>query len=130
MAAAHPDGWLVDLADRYYRSLDSHDYDALESILDPAFVQNRPDRIFEGRDRFVEFMRDERPDSNTDHRIDSYYQHIHTASTADPPTESMRRLGVLGEVVSAEGERLFSFVDIHYGDPETHRINELDTFVK
>jgi len=58
------------LARAYYDALDAGEYDRLASLLAPEFVQRRPDRTFEGRDRFVAFMRDERPNTDTTHAVD------------------------------------------------------------
>lgn len=60
----------LELVDRYYDALDTHEYDALEAVLAPSFVQERPDRTFETRDAFVRFMRDGRPNPDTSHEID------------------------------------------------------------
>lgn len=59
------------LVRRYYDALDGHDYEALESLLAPEFVQRRPDRTFEGREAFVTFMREERPTPDTSHDLES-----------------------------------------------------------
>ncbi|WP_222917976.1 nuclear transport factor 2 family protein [Natrinema sp. SYSU A 869] len=59
------------LVRRYYDAIDDHDYDALETVLSPEFVQNRPDRTFEDRNAFVGFMRDERPNLDTSHELES-----------------------------------------------------------
>ncbi|MFP9190401.1 nuclear transport factor 2 family protein [Natronosalvus vescus] len=58
------------LVRRYYAALDSHDYDELETILAPEFVQRRPDRTFETRAAFVRFMRDDRPTPDTRHELE------------------------------------------------------------
>lgn len=55
----------------YYAALDEGDYDGLEDLLTPDFVHDRPDRTLEGRDRFVQFVRDERPVPDTTHAIDA-----------------------------------------------------------
>jgi len=55
----------------YYDALDTGDYDRLATLLAPEFVQRRPDRTFEGRGRFVAFMRDERPMTDTSHAVDA-----------------------------------------------------------
>ncbi|AEH36639.1 nuclear transport factor 2 family protein [Halopiger xanaduensis] len=57
------------LVRRYYDALDDHDYDALEAVLAPDFVQRRPDRTFDDRASFVEFMREGRPNPNTTHEV-------------------------------------------------------------
>ncbi|WP_049928018.1 nuclear transport factor 2 family protein [Halopiger goleimassiliensis] len=61
----------VALVRRYYDALDEHDYAALESILAPEFRQRRPDRTFEGREAFVRFMREERPNPDTTHELEA-----------------------------------------------------------
>ncbi|RKD98407.1 nuclear transport factor 2 family protein [Halopiger aswanensis] len=57
------------LVRRYYDGLDDHDYDALAEILAPDFVQRRPDRTFDDRASFVQFMREKRPNPNTTHEV-------------------------------------------------------------
>lgn len=87
------------LAMAYYRALDEQDYERLRSILDPEFAQERPDRTFAGRERFVQFMREERPQTDTSHPIDTVY------SAADG-------LAVEGRLLDSDGERIAAFVDI------------------
>jgi len=60
-------------ARRYYEALDSHEYEALRSLLAAEFAHHRPDRTIDGRDRFVRFMRKERPQTETSHPIDIVY---------------------------------------------------------
>lgn len=55
----------------YYDALDGHDYDALADLLAPDFVHDRPDMTLEGRDRFVRFVREERPRTDTTHAVDA-----------------------------------------------------------
>lgn len=55
----------------YYAALDDGDYDALADLLAPDFVHDRPDRRLDGRDRFVRFVREERPIPDTTHAIDA-----------------------------------------------------------
>ncbi|NGM68157.1 nuclear transport factor 2 family protein [Natronolimnobius sp. AArcel1] len=89
------------LVRQYYDALDGHEYEALESILAPAFVQHRPDRTFEDRASFIAFMRTERPNPNTRHELD--------AVVADADTELV---AARGTVVDAEtNEMLFEFAD-------------------
>lgn len=58
----------------YYRALDEHDYESLRAVLAPSFVQERPDRRFEGRESFVRFMRDDRPSRGTSHVLDGRFR--------------------------------------------------------
>jgi ketosteroid isomerase-like protein len=88
-------------AREYYRALDDHDYEALADLLAPEFVHHRPDRTIEGRDRFVTFMRDERPMTTTSHPLDAVYE-------SDGPGE----VAVRGRLLDADGERIVSFVDV------------------
>jgi len=87
------------LARAYYDALDAGDYERLRELLDPDFVQRRPDRAFEGRDRFVAFMRDERPMTDTTHAVDAVY-----------PTGP--GVAVRGRLLDADGDELFAFVDV------------------
>jgi len=65
----------------------------------PEFVQRRPDRTFEGRGRFVAFMRDERPMTDTSHAVDAVYP--------DGPG-----VAVHGRLLDADGDEVFAFVDV------------------
>ncbi|WP_254765962.1 nuclear transport factor 2 family protein [Salinilacihabitans rarus] len=72
MAEATDDGGAdgpESIARAYYDALDGGDYDALASLLAPEFVQRRPDRTFEGREAFVRFMREGRPNPDTRHEL-------------------------------------------------------------
>lgn len=85
------------LVRRYYDALDHHDYDALEDVLASDFVQRRPDRTFEGREAFVRFMREGRPNPDTTHELE--------AVIADGD-----RVAARGEVFDGE-RKLFEFAD-------------------
>ena len=61
----------TETARAYYGALDGGDYDALAGLLAADFVQDRPDLALEGRDRFVRFMREERPNPDTTHELDA-----------------------------------------------------------
>lgn len=87
------------IARRYYRTLDEHDYETLSSLLTETFVHERPDQSFDGRERFVRFMRDQRPQTDTSHPIDRIYR-------------DGARLAVEGRLLDAEGERITRFVDV------------------
>ena len=89
------------LVRRYYDALDEHDYETLEDLLAPDFVQRRPDRTFEDRAAFVRFMRDDRPNPDTSHELEDV--------VADVGGD---RIAVRGRVLDADGERtLFEFAD-------------------
>ncbi|WP_281195371.1 nuclear transport factor 2 family protein [Halorubrum sp. F4] len=99
----------------YYEAIDDADYDRLADLLDPEFVHERPDRTLEGRDRFVEFMREERPRFDTEHVVDALY-------------ESDRGVAVRGRLLAADGEELFAFVDVF--TVEGGRLAGLKTYVR
>lgn len=98
----------------YYDALDAGDYERLRGVLDPAFVQRRSDRTFEGRDRFVAFMRDERPMTDTTHAVDAVYP--------EGPGVAVR-----GRLLDAEGDEVFAFVDVF--DVVDGRLAALETYV-
>ncbi len=104
----------VRLVRAYYDALDAGEYDRLADLLDPAFVQRRPDRTFEGRDRFVAFMRDERPMTDTTHAVDAVYPH--------GPGVAAR-----GRLLDAADAELFAFVDVF--DVDDGRLAALETYV-
>ena len=104
----------VRLVRAYYEALDAGEYDRLADLLDPAFVQRRPDRTFEGRDRFVAFMRDERPMTDTTHVVDAVYPH--------GPGAAAR-----GRLLDADDAELFAFVDVF--DVADGRLAALETYV-
>lgn len=89
------------LARTYYRALDDGDYGALADVLASAFVHERPDRTLEGRERFVRFMRDGRPETDTTHPVDGVY-------TAPDGCE----VAVRGRLLRADGTELAAFVDV------------------
>jgi len=93
------------LARDYYAALDAGDYERLASLLAPEFVHERPDRTLEGRDRFVRFMREERPLTDTSHPIDAVY--VPDGDSRGPSTE----VAVRGRLLRADGSLLVAFVD-------------------
>jgi ketosteroid isomerase-like protein len=97
-------------AREYYRALDEHDYEALAAILAAGFVHHRPDRTIEGRDRFVRFMREERPLKDTSHPVDAVYER--TGNADDTSAETPPEVAVRGRLLKADGSRLASFVDV------------------
>ncbi|AXG05639.1 DUF4440 domain-containing protein [Haloplanus rubicundus] len=86
----------------YYDAIDAGDYDRLRDLLAPGFVQRRPDRTFDGRDRFVEFMREDRPRTDTEHVVEA------VGVDSDVST-----VFVEGRLRTADGDDLFGFVDVH-----------------
>jgi len=86
------------LAERYYRALDDGDDGAVGDLLAPDFVHRRPDRTIEGRDAFVAFMRDGRPETDTTHEV--------TAIFEGPDGAAVR-----GRLLHADGTEWFAFVD-------------------
>lgn len=86
------------LARAYYASLDDHDYERLASILAEGFVHDRPDLTLSGRDRFVRFMREERPDPDTTHEVEGIYR-------------SEDGVAVTGRLLTADDALLTSFCD-------------------
>jgi len=89
----------ADRARAYYRALDSGAYDRLRALLAPSFVHDRPDTTLQGRDRFVQFMREDRPVTDTTHRVDAVY-------TGDD------EVAVRGRLLSPDGDELTGFVDV------------------
>ncbi|MBZ6494665.1 nuclear transport factor 2 family protein [Natrinema longum] len=102
----------VALVRRYYDALDDHDYDALEELLKPEFVQHRPDRTFADREAFVAFMRDERPNPATSHELESVIA-------------GDGRVAVRGRVIEDETV-LFEFAD--FFDIGDGRLRRLETY--
>jgi ketosteroid isomerase-like protein len=103
----------TELARDYYRHVDTGEYDALAGILAPEFVHVRPDRTIEGRDRFVRFMREERPDPDTEHDLVTVFG-------------GGGRVAVEGRLFRQSGERLFGFVDTF--DVVGDRIQRIRTY--
>ncbi|GAB6879901.1 nuclear transport factor 2 family protein [Halorubrum gandharaense] len=83
----------------YYDAIDGGNYDRLAALLRPTFTHHRPDRTIEGRERFVRFMREERPMTETEHVVDAVYP---------------KGVGVAarGRLLDADGEVLFGYVDV------------------
>jgi len=101
------------LVDEYYRCLDAEEYETLTSILHPQFVQHRPDRSFESREAFVEFMQNGRPNTDTTHEVDKLL-------------ESAASLAASGRLFDADGTKLFDYIDVFRFDDG--QILAVDTF--
>lgn len=84
----------------FYHALDDHDYDRLASLLAAGFVHDRPGLTLAGRDRFVEFMREERPDPDTSHPIDAIYR------------DGEGELAARGRLLAGDGQEITAFVDV------------------
>ena len=98
----------------YYAAIDEDRYDDLDALLDPVFVHDRPDRVLDGPDEFVRFMREERPLTDTTHAVDAIYR-------------NGDRLAVRGRLCH-DGDVVFSFLDVH--TTENGRISHLRTFTE
>ena len=99
----------------YYRRLDNGEYAELEALLHPEFVQQRPDRTFKDRASFLEFMRSERPLTETTHKL-----------TTVCASEGGRAAS--GHLLDANGNELFSFIDVFEFGPDG-RLTRLTTYV-
>lgn len=103
------------VARAYYAAIDEDRYDALEALLAPAFIHDRPDRVLEGPEESVRFMREERPLTDTIHAIEATYR-------------NGERIAVRGRLSRDDDEALFSFLDVH--TVEDGRISHLRTFTE
>jgi len=101
----------------YYRALDEDDYDLLAAVLAPEFVHERPDRTIEGRERFVQFMREERPMTDTSHPLDAVYERTDEDGGEGSDGRGNGDGGTVeiaarGRLLRADGDRLVSFLDV------------------
>lgn len=99
----------------YYRALDEGDYDLLGDLLAPGFTHVRPDRTLDGRKRFVRFMREERPQTDTSHPIDAVYRQT-----------GGEEVVVRGRLLDADGDPITRFADVFSFD--SGRIEQIRTF--
>jgi len=107
----------IELARAYYRALDGDDYDLLVELLAPEFTHVRPDTTHEGRERFVRFMREKRPVSDTTHPVDAVYRGVE-------PEEVVVR----GRLLDADGGLITHFADVV--SVEGGRIVRVETFTR
>lgn len=98
----------------YYRAIDEGRYVDLRKLLTPEFVHDRPDRTLHGRERFVSFMREERPDPDTTHRMDVISVGEHVV--------------VEGRLLDTDESVLFRFADAFQFEPEGERVTRLVTY--
>lgn len=85
----------------YYRALDDGEYETLTDLLAAEFVHERPDRTLDGRETFVSFMREKRPQTDTSHPIDSIYEAV------DAPEVAVR-----GRLLDSDGTKITGFLDV------------------
>jgi predicted SnoaL-like aldol condensation-catalyzing enzyme len=109
----HPDA--IYLARLYYTALDDHGYDVLWDLLQQDFVQYREDMTLDGRDEFVSFMRDGRPQTDTTHVIDRYIR-----------SKRDGEIVVRGHLEDRNGDTLFVFLDRFRA--REGKLTELKTF--
>ena len=106
----------------YYEAIDADDYDRLASLLAPEFEHDRSDRTLAGREAFVSFMREDRPQKDTVHELCAVYR------VADGGRER-GEWAARGRLFGPDGDRLFEFVDVFaVGDDE--RFARLTTFTR
>ena len=99
----------VQTARAYYRTLDEDAYDELTTLLALEFVHDRPDRTIEGREAFVQFMREGRPLTGTTHEVLGVY--VEAESDGGRAFENGDIVG-RGRLVDSEGQQVFQFVDV------------------
>lgn len=104
----------TEAARAYYQTIDTDNYHKLTSLLTPEFTHYRSDQTLAGRERFVQFMRDERPMTETTHVVESVY-------TND------NEVAVRGRLLQ-NGELLFKFVDIFIFDGK--KMSGLQTYTQ
>ncbi|NHX34991.1 MULTISPECIES: nuclear transport factor 2 family protein [Halolamina] len=92
----------TELVERYYEAIDAMDADGLGAVLAPEFRHDRGDRTIEGRDRFVEFMVEDRPRTDTVHAVDTLFR----------PEGDDDEVAAHGRLFADDGEELFAFVDL------------------
>ena len=102
------------VARAYYEAIDDGRYEDLRDLLGADFLHDRPDRDIEGPEALVQFMREERPLTETTHEIDGCYRN----------DESVAIQGRLEH----DGEILFRFLDNHA--IEDRRITHLRTYTE
>lgn len=92
----------IEVARDYYGALDGHRYERLTALLASDVRQDRPDLTIEGRDRFVNFMREERPQHETTHAIDRVFE----------TDTDERSVAVQGRLLASDGKCITGFVDV------------------
>ncbi|WP_276249354.1 nuclear transport factor 2 family protein [Haloarcula rara] len=121
----------VEQARAYYRAIDGGDYDLLGALLTEAFVHDRPDRTIEGRERFVQFMREERPQTDTTHPVDTVFSEgggEPNGAGASSGDRSDGTVAVRGRLLDADGEPIVGFVDVF--SFAAGRIDRIETYTR
>lgn len=121
----------VEQARAYYRALDGGDYERLAALLAEDFVHDRPDRTIEGRERFVRFMREERPQTDTSHPVDAVFEAEGGGRPEGLETSGQRPEGtvaVRGRLLDADGERIVGFVDVF--EFAADRVQRVETYTR
>jgi ketosteroid isomerase-like protein len=113
------------LAREYYRAVDEGAYESLADLLAAEFVHDRPDRTLEGRERFVGFMRDDRPATDTTHDIEGVFVR-ETSPGERNRGNDVNDVAVRGRLLRADGSEWFRFVDVF--DVENDRLAHLTTY--
>jgi len=106
------------LVERYYEAIDDNDGEELTAVLAPEFRHDRPDRVLEGRERFVAFMLEDRPHTDTVHAVDTVFL----------PDDDTDDVAVHGRLFDDDGSELFAFVDLFTVDGG--EITHLRTFTR
>ena len=118
----------ADRARAYYRALDDGDYDLLGTLLTESFVHERPDRTFEGRARFVRFMREERPQTETTHRVETVFEADGGEQADSPGQRSAGAVAVRGRLLAADGAQIVAFADVF--EFTGKRIARIETYTR
>ena len=115
------------LVRHYYEAIDQKEYETLASLLTPDFRQERPDRTFEGRASFVDFMRDRRPETDTTHEVQRVFESRGGVESVGDGGGTAS-VAVEGTVYHDTGEVFFSFVDVF--DVSEDAISHLRTYTR
>lgn len=108
----------VEMVRAYYQALDGKEYDRFETLLAPEFAHRRPDRSLVGREAFVGFVRDDRPQRDTSHDIDEIYI----------PGSEAPEVVARGRLRNTDDEELLAFVDVFRFDEG--RLVALNTYTR
>ena len=104
----------VSVARASYEAIDDGAYAELSDLLAPGFRQVRGDRAIEGRDAFVRFMREGRPETDTTHAVDAVYRTDDgtTARAEEGHAQGSDEVAVRGRLLRPDGAVWFGFVDV------------------